>query len=119
MGRFFKYDFEIVAGDDHSISLTMKTAAGAPVNVSAWDVYYKAEARDTNNTDTISVAPAAVTVSDSGTGTVDTFTIPLSDTDTTVAKGFYDQEIAIKRSALVETIAKGTLNVVERLTTVA
>jgi hypothetical protein len=118
MGRFFDDDIEIVAGDNHSFSLTMKTLAGAPVNVSAWDVYYKAEARDTNNTDTISVAPAAVTFSDSGTGTVDTFTIPLSASDTTVAKGFYDHEIAIKRQGLIETLTKGTLSVLKRLTAV-
>jgi len=116
MGRYFDFNIEVVAGDDHTISLTFATAAGAAVDVSAWDAYYKAESDST--TDTIAVAPAAMTTSDSGTGTVDTITIPLSDTDTTVDAGFYKQEVAIARSGLVETVAKGTLTITERLTAV-
>lgn len=118
MGRYFKMDIEVVQGDDQDISLTWATVSGTPVDVSAWDVYYKAEHNDPSITDTITVAPAAVTFSDSGTGTVDTFTISLTDTITTVDPGHYIQEIAIARSGLVETVARGTLTITERLTAV-
>ena len=119
MGRYFAMDFEVVAGNDQPISLTLATSSGTPVDVSSWDVYYKAEAVDANNTYTITVAPAAVTVSDSGTGTVDTFTIKLIDTATDVTPGHYRQEIKIVRSGEVETIAMGTLTITEKIAEVS
>lgn len=118
MGRYFDFNLEVVAGDDHTISMTWKTAAGAAVDVSGWSVYYKAESSDSAVSDTITVAPAAVTYSDSGTGTVDTFNIPLVNTATDITAGFYKQEVAVLRSTLIETVAKGTLTVTERLTAV-
>ena len=118
MGRYFDFNLEVVAGDDQTISMTFKTSAGAAVDVSAWDVYYKAEAIDSANSDTVAVAPAAVSKRDSGTGTVDTIDIALTDVATAINSGFYTQEVAIARSGLVETIAKGTLTITDRLTAV-
>ena len=118
MGRYFDFNLEVVSGDDQTISMTFKTSAGAAVDVSAWDVYYKAAAIDSANSDTITVAPADISAYDSGTGTTDTISIPLTDTITAITPGFYSQEIAILRSTLVETIAKGTLTITDRLTAV-
>jgi len=116
MGRYAEMNIEVVQGDDQSIALTFKTAAGVAVNVYSWDFYFKAERSDV--TDTIVVAPADVTKSDSGTGVTDTATIALTDTITNVEPGAYTYEIAIARSGLVETIQRGTLVITERITAV-
>ncbi len=117
MGRYFDFNLEVVAGDDQSVRFQWADASGDPVDVSDWDVYYKATSDST--TDTLTVAPGQVTFSDSGSGTTDTFTILLPNSSTDIDDGFYTQEIAVVRDgSTIETIARGTLTIVERVTEV-
>jgi len=114
---FFNIECVIVQGDQRSYTVgPWVSTTGAPVDVSTWDVYFKAESIKT--TDTIVIAPAAVIFKDSGSGTVDTFEIPMSESQTNIDPGYYRQEIAVDRGGVVNTIAKGTLTIVERLTEV-
>jgi elongation factor P hydroxylase len=116
MGRYAEFNMEVVQGDDQPISLTFKTAAGVATNIYAWDFYFKAERSDVS--DTIVIAPAATVKSDSGTGVTDTVTFNITDTLSNVEPGYYTFEIAHLRDSLIETDARGTLTITERITAV-
>lgn len=118
MAYWFVLDTDLVKGNTRSISLTFATAAGAPVSIAAWTFYYKAVKVD-DSTVTITVSNASMTQSDSGSGVTDTITIPLDNSVTAVAAGRYNQEIAVAIAGEPTTIAMGTLNIVERVLTVA
>ena len=100
----------VVSGDSKSWSFTF-AEDGVAVDVSAWDVYYKA--KESWTTDVITILPAAMTFSDSGTGVTDTFTIPFATTDTDITPGFYRHQITVDRgTGNIDTLFKGTLTIV-------
>jgi len=113
---FFNLDAIIVQGDQRSYTLTWTDSSGTAVDVSAWDVYFKAES--TKTTDTLVVAPVSVVFSDSGSGTTDTFEVPFSEAQTDIEPGYYKQEISVDRGNNINTVAKGTLTIIERVTEV-
>ena len=101
----------IVSGDSRALSFTWHER-GVAVDVSSWDVYFKAVAPWT--TDVITILPAAMVFSDSGTGVTDTFSIPFATTDTDVDPGFYDLQVTAERttsSGNIDTLFKGTLTI--------
>jgi len=109
---YFNINEEIVQDNDRTITMTWDEN-GTAVDVSSWEVYFKAKASWTS--DTIVVLPAAVTTLDSGTGTVDTFVIELTGTHTNVDPGFYDCEITIDRGGNVDTVAMGSITITARI----
>jgi hypothetical protein len=118
MGYWFSLDSDLMTEDSVNITLTFSNASGgSPIDISAWTFYYKAEER--GGTDTITVADGSMTKSDSGTGTTDTVTIPLDNSISGVTAGRYDQEIAVVISSEPTVIARGTLTIPQRLTTVS
>jgi hypothetical protein len=117
MAYWFSLDMDLVKGDTRQIVLTFKTQAGAPVSIAAWTFYYKAVKVD-DSTVTLTVANASMTQSNSGMGVTDTVTIPLDNSVSSIAAGRYSHEIAVKISGEPTTIAKGTLNIPERITVV-
>ena len=117
MAKYAKHDEEIVAGDDAGISLTFSELNGDPVSITGWSFYYKAEADWT--TDTIEIAPAAMTLSNSGEGVVDTVDIPITDTESDIEAGFYGHEIARENATGdIETVLRGTLTITKRRTSI-
>ena len=119
MAYWFTMDMDLVKGDTRTISMTFAEADGTPVVISAWTFYYKAIKVD-DATVTLTVADAAMTKSDSGSGSTDTITIPLDNSATAnLTAGRYRHEVAVKIATEPTTVAKGTLNVVDRETVVA
>ena len=102
----------IVSGDSASWSFTFKVN-GVSVDITTWDVYFKATAPWT--TDVITILPAAMVKSKSGTGLVtDTVSIPFATGDTDIDPGFYDLQITSERttgSGNIDTLFKGTLTI--------
>lgn len=117
MGYWFSLDMDLVKGDTRSISLTFATQAGAAVPISTWTFYYKAVKVDDSSV-TLTVDDADMTKSDSGSGETDTVTIPLDNSVSSIAAGRYNHEIAVKISDEPTVIARGTLNIPERITVV-
>jgi hypothetical protein len=117
MGRYAEFNVEVVQGDDQPISMTFATVGGSAVNVYAWDFYFRAERDDV--TDTIVIAPASTVKSDSGTGVTDTVTFNITDTLSDVEPGYYRFEISHVRDGLVETDARGTLIITQRITVIS
>jgi len=118
MAYWFSLDMDLVKGDTRQIVLTFATEAGAPVTISTWTFYYKAVKVD-DSTVTLTVADGSMTKSNSGMGVTDTVTIPLDNSVTAIAAGRYNHEIAVKISGEPTAIARGTLNIPERITVVA
>lgn len=113
---FFNLDTIIVQGDQRSYTLTWTDTSGNAVDITTWDFYFRAES--TKTTDTLSVAPVSVVKSDSGSGTTDTCEIPFSEAQTDIDPGYYKQEISVDRGNNINTVAKGTLTIIERVTEV-
>jgi len=112
-------DIEVVRQDDLSLSYVVTDGdTGLPIDVTNWDVYFKAAASSGHSTDTIVVAPGSVTKSNSGTGTTDTFTIILTSTLTDVDYGRYIFDIAVDTGSEEKVLKRGTLTVYDRETAV-
>jgi len=110
-GYWFDLDWQIVRGDDFSASLTWALANGTAVDISAWTFAYEANETSGTGTGNITVADGAMTKSNSGSGVVDTVTIPLTDTDTTVTEGRYAHDITAVVGTDTNTVARGTLEI--------
>ena len=110
-------DLEIAVDEvlSHSFTLTDRDT-GLPVDISAWDIYYKAAASWT--ADTIAIAPADIVKSNSGLGVLDTFTVPFEATDTDIDAGRYQHDIAVDTGSEELVILKGTLTAYTRQTAV-
>ena len=117
---WFNLDMDIVTGDTRTITMTFDVG-GVPTPISAWTFYYKAVNR-ADATKTITVADGAMTKSDSGMGVTDTISIPIDNSVNTEASapvGKYDHEVAVKIAGEPTVIAKGTLTIVSRQTSVS
>jgi hypothetical protein len=112
---WFQYDYELVAGDDEAFTLTFSTG-GIAEDISGWTFTYYADA-DWNSTETISVADAAMTKSDSGTGVTDTLSIPITDTQSDITKGKYDHSLTALVPTDKRSIFRGTLRILEKQVT--
>lgn len=107
---WFDLDTQVVRGDDFTMSLTWALANGTPVDISAWTFAYEANEKSGSGGNIV-VADGAMTKSNSGSGVIDTVSIPLSDTDTAVTEGRYEQDITALVGADTTTVARGTLTI--------
>ena len=113
----FDFNLTITQGDDRPLELVFVDAAGDPVDISAWDLYYtvKAALSDTDPNAEIKLEPGDFTKSDSGSGTVDKLTATIS-VPAALAVGTYEQDLQRIDSGTVTTIGRGQLVVESEVT---
>lgn len=105
-------DDQVVAADDHKLSLTF-SSGGVATDISGWTFQYLANSGGWT-TDTISIADGTMTKTDSGSGTTDTINIIFSDTVTDVDPGKYRHSLVAQVPTDDRTIFRGTLRVHEK-----
>jgi len=114
MAYYYKADFEMVRGDDVTLTQRWDTN-GTPVDISAW--VFSFDANEISNravtAGSISLSAGDMTKHDSGSGTTDTISMHFTDTHTAVNEGRYRYAIKISVGTSEFTIAKGTLLISE------
>ena len=118
MGYWADRDEEMFIQDDLAFSYTYALKNGTAVDVSTWDVYYKAVAAGAHSTDTITVAPSSVVKSDSGSGTTDTFTIDINELISAVDIGRYNYDVAVDTGSEKKVHFAGAITLRDRNTEV-